>query len=62
MNAGVLLGTVLRTAFLADDFTDPAIRKELRRVLNRSEAVTAMKRSIYTERSAPTQAKRPDEM
>src|SRR5256885_15360763 len=35
---------------------------ELRRVLNRGEAVNALKRAIYTGRISPAQAKRVDEM
>ena len=61
-DAGVQLGKLLRTSFLADYFTNPVFRHELRRVLNRGEAVNAMKRSIYTGRIAPAQAKRPEEM
>ncbi|MEB0015199.1 Tn3 family transposase, partial [Glaciimonas sp. Cout2] len=37
-------------------------RQELRRVLNRGEAVNALKRAIYTGRISPAQAKRADEM
>ena len=37
-------------------------RQELRRALNRGEAVNALKRAIYTGRIAPAQAKRADEM
>ena len=40
----------------------PDIRIELRRVLNRGEAVNALKRAIYTGRISPAQAKRVDEM
>ncbi|MDP1044923.1 Tn3 family transposase, partial [Klebsiella pneumoniae] len=39
-----------------------AFRNELRRVLNRGEAVNALKRAIYTGRISPAQAKRVDEM
>src|SRR3546814_2130945 len=46
--AGVQLGRLLRTAFLADYFVKDAFRNELRRVLNRGEAVNALKRAIYT--------------
>lgn len=60
--AGVQLGRLLRTAFLADYFVKDAFRNELRRVLNRSEAVNALKRAIYTGRISPAQAKRVDEM
>ena len=60
--AGVQLGRLLRTAFLADYFVNAAFRRELRRVLNRGEAVNALKRAIYTGRVSPAQAKRPDEM
>ena len=38
------------------------LRRELRRVLNRGEAVNALKRAIYTGRVSPAQAKRVDEM
>ena len=48
--AGVQLGRLLRTAFLADYFVNSAFRRELRRVLNRGEAVNALKRAIYTGR------------
>ena len=60
--AGVQLGRLLRTAFLADYFVNSAFRRELRRVLNRGEAVNALKRAIYTGRVSPAQAKRVDEM
>ncbi|GAO27538.1 transposase Tn3 family protein [Alicycliphilus sp. B1] len=43
--AGVQLGRLLRTAFLADYFVKDAFRNELRRVLNRGEAVNALKRA-----------------
>jgi len=56
--AGVQLGRLLRTAFLADYFVKDAFRNELRRVLNRGEAVNALKRAIYTGRISPAQAKR----
>ena len=55
--AGVQLGRLLRTAFLADYFVKDAFRNELRRVLNRGEAVNALKRAIYTGRVSPAQAK-----
>jgi TnpA family transposase len=60
--AGVQLGRLLRTTFLADYFVNTAFRQELRRVLNRGEAVNALKRAIYTGRVSPAQAKRVDEM
>ena len=60
--AGVHLGKLLRTAFLADYFVKTPFRQELRRVLNRGEAVNSLKRAIYTGRISPVQAKRPDEM
>src|SRR2546427_10609971 len=60
--AGVQLGRLLRTAFLADYFVKDAFRNELRRVLNRGEAVNALKRAIYTGRISPAPAKRVDEM
>jgi len=60
--AGVQLGRLLRTSFLADYFTNPLFRHELRRVLNRGEAVNAMKRSIYVGRIVPAQAKQDEEM
>ena len=59
--AGVQLGKLLRTSFLADYFTNPPSRHELRRVLNRGEDMNAMERLIYTGRIAPAQAKRPEE-
>ena len=49
------LGRLLRTAFLADYFVKDAFRNELRRVLNRGEAVNALKRAIYTGRISPAQ-------
>ena len=61
-DAGVQLGKLLRTAFLADYFVKEAFRRELRRVLNRGEAVNALKRAIYTGRVGPAQARRVDEM
>lgn len=60
--AGVQLGRLLRTAFLADYFVNAASRRELHRVLNRGEAVNALKRAIYTGRVSPAQAGRVDEM
>jgi TnpA family transposase len=60
--AGVQLGRLLRTVFLADYFVNDAFRRELLRVLNRGEAVNALKRAIYTGRVAGHQAKRDDEM
>ncbi|MEJ8860056.1 Tn3 family transposase, partial [Variovorax robiniae] len=61
-DAGVQLGKLLRTAFLADYFVNAGFRRELRRVVNRGEAVNALKRAIYTGRVAPAQARRADEM
>lgn len=60
--AGVQLGRLLRTAFLADYFVNAAFRRELHRVLNRGEAVNALKRAIYTGRVSPAQARRAEEM
>jgi TnpA family transposase len=37
----VQLGRLLRTTFLADHLVNTAFRQELRRVLNRGEAVNA---------------------
>ena len=48
--------------FLCDYFLNDGFRRELLRVLNRGEAVNALKRAIYTGRVASHQAKRPDEM
>jgi TnpA family transposase len=45
-DAGVQLGKLLRTAFLADYFVSEAFVRELRRVLNCGEAVNAFKRAI----------------
>ena len=61
-DAGVQLGRLLRTAFLADYFVKDAFRNELRRVLNRGKAVNALKRAIYTGRISSAQAKRVDEI
>ena len=48
--------------FLTDYFVNDAFRRELLRVLNRGEAVNALKRAIYTGRVAAHQARRDDEM
>ena len=61
-DAGVELGKLLRTVFLADYFVSASFRRELHRVLNRGEAVNALKRAIYIGRVAPTQARRAAEM
>ena len=61
-DAGLQLGKLLRTAFLADYFVNAGFRRELRRVLNRGEAVNALKRAIYTGRVGQAQARRADEM
>ena len=45
-----------------DYFVKDAFRNELRRVLNRGEAVNALKRAIYTGRVSPAQAKCAEEM
>jgi TnpA family transposase len=60
--AGVQLGRLLRTVFLTDYFVNDAFRREKLRVLNRGEAVNALKRAIYTGRVAAHQARRDDEM
>ena len=60
--AGVQLGRLLRTVFLADYWVNDSFRRELLRVLNRGEAVNALKRAIYIGRVAGYQAKRDDEM
>lgn len=60
--AGVQLGKLLRTVFLADYFVNAAFRRELLRVLNPGEAVNALKRAIYTGRVGPAQGRRADEM
>ena len=60
--AVVHLGRLLRTVFLCDYFLNDTFRRELPRVLNRGEAVNALKRAIYTGRVASHQAKRPDEI
>jgi hypothetical protein len=52
----------LRTVFLADYFVNDTFRRELLRVLNRGEALNALKRAIYTGCVASHQAKRDDEM
>ena len=56
------LGQLLRTVFLADYFVNQAFRRELLRVLNRGEAVNALKRAIYSGRVAGYQAKHHEEM
>jgi TnpA family transposase len=60
--AVVHLGRLLRTVFLCDYFLNDTFRRELLHVLNRGEAVNALKRAIYTGRVASHQAKRPEEM
>ena len=42
------IGAVAAYGVLADYFVKDAFRNELRRVLNRGEAVNALKRAIYT--------------
>ena len=54
--------SLLRTSFLADYFTNPLFRHELRRVLNRGEAVNSMKRLIYVDHIVPAQAKQDVQM
>lgn len=61
-DAGVQLGRLLRTVFLADYFVNPVFRRELLRVLNRGEATNALKRSIYTGRVSKHQAQHDDDM
>ena len=58
----VHLGRLLRTVFLADYFVNAVFRRELLRVLNRGEAVNALKRALYAGRVASYQAKRHEEM
>ena len=58
----VHLGGLLRTVFLCDYFLNDVFRPELLRVLNRGEAVNALKRAIYTGRVASHQAKQSEEM
>jgi TnpA family transposase len=60
--AVVHLGRLLRTVFLCDYFLNDVFRRELLRVLNRGEAVNALKRAIYTGRVASYQAKQSEEM
>lgn len=60
--AGVQLGRLLRTVFLCDYFVNSAFRRELLRVLNRGEAVNALKQALYAGRVAGYQAKRDEEM
>ena len=60
--AVVHLGRLLRTVFLCDYFINDVFRRELLRVLNRGEAVNALKRAIYTGRVASHQAKHSEEM
>ena len=55
--AMVQVGKLLRTVFLCHYFVNEAFRCELLRVLNRGEAVNALKRSIYVGRVASYQAK-----
>jgi hypothetical protein len=58
----VQVGKLLRTVFLCDYFVNEAFRRELLRVLNRGEAVNALKRAIYVGRVASYQAKQHEEM
>jgi TnpA family transposase len=51
-----------RTVFLCDYFVNEAFRRELLRVLNRGEAVNALKRAIYVGRVASYQAKQHEQM
>lgn len=60
--AGVQIGRLLRTVFLADYFVNAGFRREILRVLNRGEAVNALKRLIYAGRVANVQARRSEEM
>ena len=60
--AGVQLGRLLRTAFLADFCLNDVFRSELHRVLNWDESVNTFKRAVYTGRISLAQAKRVDEM
>ena len=48
--------------FLCDYFLNDVFRRELLRVLNRGEAVNALKRAIYTGRVSSHQAKQHEEM
>lgn len=48
--------------FLTDYFVNEGFRRELRRVLNRGEAVNALERAIYSGRVNPMQARRSDDM
>ena len=56
------VGKLLRTVFLCDYFVNEAFRRELLRVLNRGEAVNALKRAIYVGRVSSYQAKQHEEM
>jgi hypothetical protein len=58
----VQLGQVLRTVFLAEYFVNAAFRREVRRVLNRSESANPLKRAIYAGRVASYPAKQSEEM
>lgn len=58
---GVQLGRLLRTVFLAACFINAAFRRELLCVLNRGEAVNALKRAIYAGRVTLAEGKRVDE-
>ena len=60
--AMVQVGKLLRTVYLCDYFVNEAFRRELLRVLNRGEAVNALKRSIYVGRVSTYQAKQHEEM
>jgi hypothetical protein len=60
--AGVQLGRLLRTIFLADYLINPQCRREILRVLSRGESTNSLKRGIYTGRVSNYQAKHDDEM
>lgn len=58
--AGVQLGRLLRTVFLAAYFINAAFRREVLRVLNPGGAVNARKRAMYAGRVTLARGKRVD--
>ena len=62
LRSGLASGSPAAHVFLCDYFLNDVFRGELLRVLNRAEAVNALKRAIYTGRVSSHQAKQHEEM
>jgi TnpA family transposase len=56
------LGRMLRTLFLCDYLSNPALRREIHALLNRGEAVHLLQRAVYSGRVGASQGRRHDEM